>query len=106
MIRHGADKPSVEIDLGAIGDGKVILCEAKSSSTLATSDPDEKRGTAKLITACRALTAEVLCLATSQPEWSPRTRATVQAECDRVGVTALWLEGLGTAPIAPTAASE
>jgi hypothetical protein len=108
MIRHGANKPAVEIDLGAIGDGKVILCEAKSSSTLATSDPDEKRDTAKLITACRVLTADVLCLATSQPEWSPRTRATVQAECDRTGVSALWLEGLGNPPIAPapTAASE
>lgn len=102
MIRHGADKPTVEIDLGAIGNGKVILCEAKSSSTLAASDPDEKRDTAKLITACRALTADVLCLATSQPEWSPRTRATVQAECDRAGVSALWLEGLGVAQIAPT----
>jgi hypothetical protein len=53
MIRHGADKPTVEIDLGAIGDGKVILCEAKSSSTLANSDPDERRGIAKLITARR-----------------------------------------------------
>ena len=61
MTRHGADKPGVEIDLGAIGDGKVIVSEAKSSSTLATSDRDEKRDTTKLITACRALTADVLC---------------------------------------------
>jgi hypothetical protein len=108
MIRHGADKPTVEIDLGVIGDGKVILCEAKSSSTLATSDSAEKRETAKLITACRALTAYVLCLATTQPEWSSRTRAIVQAECDRTGISALWLKGLGTASIAPTptAASE
>jgi hypothetical protein len=74
MIPHGADKPVVEIDLGAIGDGKVILCEAKSTSTLAASDIDEKRDTAKLITACRALTADILCLATTQPGWSPRTR--------------------------------
>lgn len=102
MTRHGADKPAVEIDLGAIGDGKVILCEAKSSSTLATSGTDEKRDTAKLIAACRALTADVLCLATTQPGWSPRTRATVQAECDRAGVSALWLEGLGADPVAPT----
>lgn len=68
MIRHGADKPAVEIDLGAIGDGKVILCETKSSGTLAASDRDERRDTARLITACRALTADVLCLATTQPE--------------------------------------
>lgn len=63
---------------------------------LATSDSDEKRDTAKRITACRALTADVLCL------------ATVQAECDRAGVSTLWLEGPGTAPIGPTptAASE
>jgi hypothetical protein len=101
MIRHGADKPAVEIDLGAIGDGKVILCEAKSSSALASSDTDERRGIAKPITACRALTADILCLATSQPEWSPRTRATVQAECDRARISALWLEGLGTESIAP-----
>jgi hypothetical protein len=73
MIRHSADKAAVEIDLGAIGDCKVILCVAKSSSTLATSGSDEKRDTAKLITACRALTADVSCL------------ATVQAECDRAG---------------------
>jgi hypothetical protein len=76
MIRHGADESAVEIDLGAVGDRKVIPCEAKSSSTLATSDSDENRDTAKLITACRALTADVL--------------ATVQAECDRAGVNALW----------------
>jgi hypothetical protein len=107
MVRHGDDKPTVEIDLGAIGDGKIILCEAKSSSTLATRDIDEKRDTAKLITACRALTGDVLCLATTQPQWSPRTRATVQADCDRAGVSALWLEGLGATPATPTpAASE
>jgi hypothetical protein len=70
MVGHGDDKPTVEIDLGAIGDGKVILCEAKSSSTPATSDSEEKRDTAKLITACLAQTADVLCLATTQPEWS------------------------------------
>jgi hypothetical protein len=98
MIKPGADKPTVEIDLGAIGDGQVILCEAKSSSTLAGSDTDEKRDTAKLITACRALTADVLCLATTQPEWSSRTRTTVQAACDQAGVRMLWLEGLGVAP--------
>lgn len=68
-------RQAVEIDLGAIGDGKVIPWEAKSSSTLATSDRDEKRDTARLITACRALTAGVLCLATTQPAWSLRTRA-------------------------------
>jgi hypothetical protein len=105
MIRHGADTPTVEIDLGAIGDGKIILCEAKSSNTLATSNSAEKRDAAKLITASRALTADVLCLATTQPEWSPRTRTTVQSACDRAGVSALWLQGLGTAPIAPTAGS-
>jgi hypothetical protein len=59
---------------------EVIACEARSSSTLATSDSDEKR--AKLVTACRALTAGVLCL------------ATVWTECDRAGVSALWFEGL------------
>jgi hypothetical protein len=102
MTRHGAGEPTVEIDLGAIGDGKVILSEAKSSSTLATSGTDEKRDTAKLIAACRALTADVLCLATTQSGWSPRTHVAVQAECDRAGVSALWLEGLGADPVAPT----
>jgi len=98
MIKRGADKPTVEIDLGVIGNGQVILCEAKSSDALAANDRDEKRDTAKLITACRVLTADVLCLATTQPEWSSRTRATVQAACDQAGIRALWLEGLGAAP--------
>ena len=59
MIRRGAE-PAVEIDRCAVGDRKVILCEAKSSSTLAASDSSEKPDTAKLVTACRALTANVL----------------------------------------------
>jgi hypothetical protein len=63
---------------------------------------EERRDIAKLIIACRALTADVLCLATTQPEWSPRTRVTVQAECDRAGINTLWLEGLGPASTTPT----
>jgi hypothetical protein len=53
MIRRGAE-PAVEIDRCAVGDRKVILCEARSSSTLAASDSGEKRDTAKLVTAGRA----------------------------------------------------
>ena len=107
MILPGANKPTVEIDLGAIGDGQIILGEAKSGNTLASKDPDEKRDTAKLITACRAPTADVLCLATTQPAWSSRTRATVQAACNQAGIRALWLEGLGTTKEAtPVAAGQ
>jgi hypothetical protein len=96
MILPGAGKPTVEIDFGAIGDGQIILGEAKSGNTVASKDPDDKRDTAKLITACQALTADTLCLATTQPTWSSRTRASVQAACDQAGIRALWLEGLGT----------
>ena len=56
---------------------------------------DEKRDMGKLITACRALAADVLCLATGQVSWSARTRSAVQAACDGAGICALWLEGLG-----------
>ena len=68
---------------------------AKSSSTLATSGSDEKRDTAKVITACLALTADVSCL------------ATVQAECDRPGGQRILARRTGH-PIAltQTAASE
>lgn len=59
MIRRGAE-PAVEIDRCAVGDRKVILCEAKSSGMLTASDSGEKRDRAKLVTACRALTANVL----------------------------------------------
>ena len=78
LVRPGASKPTSEIDLGAIASGSVILVEAKSANTLAGTDHAEKRDTAKLITAARALTADILCLATSQAEWSYRTRATVE----------------------------
>lgn len=105
MIQYGADKPTVEIDLGAIGHGQIILCEAKSCDTLANRDIDEKRDTRKLLTACRALTADILCLATTELKWSDRTRATVQAACDQAGVRAFWLEGLGYTPATPTAAN-
>ena len=54
IIRPGAGMPTVEIDLGSVGDGQVILCEAKSCDTLASRDQDEKRDTGKLVTACRA----------------------------------------------------
>jgi hypothetical protein len=103
MILPAADKPTVEIDLGVVGDGQIIVCEAKSCDTLASQEADEKRDTGKLITACRALTADILCLATTQPAWSAHTRATVQAACDQARIRALWLEGLGT-PATPAPA--
>jgi len=103
MIQPGADRPTVEIDLGAVGDGEIILCEAKSSSTLDNDDHAEKRDTSKLISACRALTADVLCLATSQPAWSARTRATVQVACEQAGIRLLRLEGLGLDSRSPAA---
>jgi hypothetical protein len=96
LIKPGAEKPTAEIDLGAIGEGKIILCEAKSSDTLASGDREERRETGKLITACQALTADVLCLATTQPEWSARTRTTIQSACDKAAIRTLWLDGLGT----------
>jgi hypothetical protein len=105
MIKPGADKPTVEIDFGAIGNGQVILCEAKSCDTVTSRAEDEKRDTGKLITACCALTGDVLCLATTQPEWSARTRATVQAACDEAGMRTLWLERLWAAAQASPAAA-
>jgi hypothetical protein len=59
MIRRGAE-PAVEIGRCAVGDREVIWCEAKSSGMLAASDSGEKRDTAKLVAACRALPASVL----------------------------------------------
>jgi hypothetical protein len=106
LIRRGEDKPTVEIDLGVISDGQIILCEAKSCDTLASDDRDEKRDAAKFILACRVMTADILCLATTEPKWSSRTRATVQAAYDQAEVCALWLERLGAPPVASAPPSE
>ena len=95
MIKAGAAKPIVEIDLAVTGNGKVILCEAKASDVLAAAARDEQRDASKLIKACQALTADALCLATGKSSWSARTRTSIQAGCDGAGVTALWLEQLG-----------
>jgi hypothetical protein len=95
MIKPGNPKPTVEIDLAVTGNGQIILCEAKSADVLATKAGDEKRDIGKLITACQALTADALCLATGQASWSTRTRSAVQAACDDAGIQTLWMEGLG-----------
>jgi hypothetical protein len=83
----------LEVDLWAIVDGRIMIGEAKKSDHLEKSARDERARCKALSALAEALTADSFVMATSSPEWAPRTRSNV-SELINVVVPVQWLDGL------------
>ncbi len=95
LTKDGEDSPFAEVDVISLADGRITVTEGKArvdpnrTAMLTSADIGKK------LEACRVLTAERFCLATSQPAWSSGTRTAVEAACRAAGIEVLWFQGLG-----------
>jgi hypothetical protein len=79
---------TVELDIAVIIDGRIIVGEAKSNGKLGDGKKTPTNAAARLVAAAQTLSADEIVLATTEPSWSPGTRAAVDA-----AVKAKWTRG-------------
>jgi hypothetical protein len=84
---HGEDD-SIEIDICAIIDGRVIVGEAKCNGRLDSKDRSAQEAASRLVRAAQILTADGIALATSAPSWAPGVIAAIEA-----AVSVEWQHG-------------
>ncbi len=100
-LRHGArdflwapelsiqvEPSSIEIDICAIVNGRVIVGEAKCNGRLDSKGRSARQAADRLIQAAQILTADEIVLATSEPTWAPGALAAVES-----ALTTGWKHG-------------
>ena len=90
---EGANPP--ELDFAVVQDGTLILGEAKKRDRLSDGRPEERRKAARIVSVASHLSADNICLATTQPSWNEGTISVVNEALSGSNLTAIYLTNLG-----------
>ena len=95
LVKTGGTLHPPEIDFVVVGDGRLIVGEAKKSNRLAPDRRGERRKLARLCEVARDLTSDDICLATTANAWDRGTLALADEALGDLRVGRLYAAGLG-----------
>ena len=72
------DTRLAEVDLLALCDGRIVIGEAKTTDKIAATATKERKKLGRLVEVARAVTAQVVVLATTETAWRQETRSVAE----------------------------